>query len=270
MVTCDMGKRIGAGRVGAKRIRLLTIAVVMAAPATAMAHAYVMQPPSRDVGIANLDQRAHKTGPCGGSPRVGVPTQYTPGQPAQIKWEETIGHTGCYQIVFSAADDKNWITLKQINDPAGKTNGPQTTNVTIPNVRCESCTIAVRQLMLEGSGNTTCAPDAAPPPGDTYFSCADVRVGEFADAGPVVKPPPLEDAGPDPDDEDPGTGSGDEDGTSSGSSGSSGKRLRPVEGAGTGACSVALGATSGMSFLATVGAGVIGLLRRRRRRSDQR
>ena len=76
-------------------VRALAVAVVMLVPATATAHAYVMQPPARDlVSQASKDARAHKFGPCGGVPRTNTPTQYDVGAEIEVKWEETIGHSG--------------------------------------------------------------------------------------------------------------------------------------------------------------------------------
>jgi hypothetical protein len=232
----------------------------MLAPATAMAHAYVMQPPSRDVGIANLDARAHKTGPCGGSPRVGMPTQYQPGQSIEVKFEETIAHQGCYQIAFSPAGDKDWVTLAQIDDPAGE-QGVQTATVKLPaGVTCKDCTLVVRQLMI----GMACAPNAVPPANNTYFSCADIRVGDFPDAGPSVPPTPS--------DPDGGTSSGGVTTTPTDGGGKTappgttggGRKLTPVD-AGDDGCSVGWGATGGFSLFASAGLGLLAVARRRRR-----
>ncbi|MBX3260022.1 MAG: lytic polysaccharide monooxygenase [Labilithrix sp.] len=252
------------GRAGLSGVRAFVLAVVTLVPATAAAHAYIMQPPSRDVGEANLDARAKKFGPCGGSPRTNTPTQYEVGAEIEVKFEETIGHTGCYQIAFSPADDKDWVTLLQVNDPAGRQN-VQTATVKLPaGVSCKDCTLVVRQLMF----NRACEPDAAPnsvSAGDTYFSCADIRVGDFPDAGPTMPPP---DGGVD-DDEDDGNSSGGvsttpTDGGGDTSSSGGGRRLTPVD-SGDSGCSVALGATSSFSLCASLGFGALALVRRRRR-----
>ena len=237
--------------------------MIALAPATALAHAYVMQPPSRDMADPNKDARAKKSGPCGGSPRTGVPTQYAVGEEITVMWEETIGHTGCYQIAFSPADDKDWVTLAQVTDP-DNSQGVQSAKVKLPaGVSCKDCTLVVRQLMLENTGNTTCAPDAAPPP-STYYSCADIRVGDFPDAGPTQPPG---DGGTD--DEGGGSSSGGVSTTPTDGGGkttSSGSRRLTEVDAGDGGCSVALGATSGFSLFASVGLGALAVLRRRRRR----
>lgn len=165
-------------------------------PATANAHAFIADPPSRDTAITNLDDRAHKTGPCGGSPRIGMPTRYAVGASVDVDFTETIGHRGCFQVLFSPANDADWVLLQQIDDPAGPFSGEPaksyTAKVTLPaGVTCESCTLAVRQLMK----GAACAPNATPSGNDTYYSCADIRVGDFADAGPSRPPTTPADGG---------------------------------------------------------------------------
>lgn len=239
--------------------------VAVLVPATAAAHAYVMQPPSRDLGIANLDARAHKTGPCGGSPRVGMPTQYEPGATVQVKWQETIGHRGCYQIAFSPANDQNWVTLKQVDDPG---NNPDdmiyTDTVTLPaGVTCKDCTLVVRQLMI----GVACTPDAAPPAADTYFSCADIRVGDFPDAGPSVPPTPIEDAGGGSTSGGPTTTPTDGGGKTSTPGASPGSRKLSSVDAGDDGCSIGWGATGGFSLVTSSGLALLALARRRRRQT---
>jgi hypothetical protein len=249
----------------------LAVAAVLIAPATALAHTYILQPPPRDVAVADLNARAHKTGPCGSVPRTGPPVQYQPGETITVKFEETINHTGCFQIAFSAADDQNFVTLKQLPD----TQGVQvyTTTVTLPaGVTCPACTLQVRQLMLEGTANPVCAPDAAPPDGtaglgSTYFSCADICVGPVcaaADAGT-----PTSDAGASSSGG-PTTVPTDGGGkmVPDGGSGTSGATPDLQSGNG-GGCAVGLGATTGASLVLTAGLFGLALARRRRRRRDE-
>jgi hypothetical protein len=145
-------------------------------------------------------------------------------------------------------------------------------NVKLPdNFSCENCTLSVRQLMIG-----TCGADAAAnstSATDTYFSCADVRIGDFPDAAPC-DPPVVADAG-------------DEGGTTPGTDG--GPTTVPTDGGGKlvdggdddgdptggrpnfhagdgGGCSVALGATSGLGFAAAAGLFGLALLRNRRAR----
>jgi len=268
------------GNMGQLRIGLLAIAALVAAPATASAHAYVMDPPSRDVGIANLDARAHKTGPCGGSKRTGVPTKYAPGQTIKVKWQETIDHRGCFQIAVSPKDDANFVTLLQMNDPANTPdNFVWMADVKLPMTPCASCTLVVRQLM---NGNQACTGDTANPmnpanaSNGTYFSCADICIGDNCDTGDAGA---GGDAGPTTDS---GTST-----TDSGTSSSGGPTTTPTDGggktvpgddddsnanpnlrsgAGDDGCSVGFADTSGAWVFAPAGLVGLALLRRRKNR----
>jgi hypothetical protein len=251
-----------------KALPWLGAALVLGAPTTAFAHAYVMTPPPRDIGQPDLNARAHKTGPCGGVPRTGKPTQYTVGETITVKWQETISHQGCYQIGFSQANDTGFTLLKQINDPAGGANMVYTDTVTLPaGVSCSACTLVVRQLMVGGA--CTANQDPATAAQGTYYSCADICVGTtcvepdagVADAGVDGSPDPGTDGGPTTTPTDGGgklTDSGDDDGDPPAR-----PRLNSGDGGG---CSVAFGATSGVSFGVTAGLLALALLRRRARR----
>lgn len=250
-----------------KGFRLLVVAAVLAVPATAFAHAHLTDPPSRP----GTNDTTIKIGPCGNLPRSGSFVQYDAGATVTVAFEETIAHQGCYQFRLSTTgDDKNFQLLKQVNDPAGL-GGKQTTQVTLPSgVTCEKCTLQMLQLMI----GTTCAanqdPTAAMNAGNVYYSCADVRIGDFPDAGTSA---------------DSGTTTGTDGGSSSSSSGgtttvptdgggkttnadpddSTGSRnLRA--GAGDDGCNVGFGAGGGLSFFVSAGVGAMALMRRRRRR----
>ncbi|MBS2014271.1 MAG: hypothetical protein JST00_15400 [Deltaproteobacteria bacterium] len=182
-----------------KGIGLLAATFAFCAPLTASAHAYIMDPPARDIANPDKNARAHKdaTAPCGGLARVGSPKKYAPGSTITVKWEETIGHQGCYQIRFSSANDmpaeaKNWQLLKQINDPAGinGTAGVFTDTVTLPNTPCPACTLSVLQLMQ----GQPCPNNADPSQSlqGTYYSCADICIGG---AGDPCTDAPKPDAG---------------------------------------------------------------------------
>ena len=247
---------------GLKGIGLFVIALGVAAPQIASAHARLITPKPRnnDPGI--------KTGPCGGVARTATPTTYSVGATVTVNWEETIGHQGCFQIALSEANDQNFTLLKQINDPAG--GGPSTKyteTVTLPaGVTCDACTLVMRQLM-QGAPCPNNADPALAAQG-TYYSCADIKIVE-GDAGPVDPP----------DDEDGGT-------SSSSSSSSGGTTTVPTDGggrttdpdddddvapsrnlrAGQGdGCNVGSGAAGGVSFFVTAGIAVMALRRRRRR-----
>lgn len=248
----------------------LALVFVLGAPSAALAHTVMMTPPPRDVGVVGND--GHKTGPCGGVARTNKCTKYAVGATIPIKWMETVSHQGCFQWLVSKSNDTNFVTLTQINDPAGGAGMVYTDTLKLPdNFSCENCTLAVRQLMIG-----TCGPDAAAnstTATDTYFSCADVRIGDFPDAAPC-DPPPVPDAGADGG-VTPGTDAG---GPTTVPTDGGGKTIDaggdPADPSGTpnlhsgegGGCSVALGATSGISFAVTAGLFGLALLRRRRRR----
>jgi len=248
-------------------VRLVVAVAALAAvavPASAFGHAYVMTPSSRDVGVANLDDRAHKSGPCGNNTRL-KPTQYEAGAPVLVKWQETIDHQGCFQIAFSPAADKDWVILKQINDPAGTPdNFIWQDTVTLPTTPCKSCTLVVRQLMI----GQACTPNQNDLDASTYYSCADICIGDDCGDGgaqPTVDGGGVDAGGPVTNPTDGGGKMvGDDEDEGSGGLGRTGLR----SGAGDEGCSVAFGATSGVSFAAF--AGVLGLALARRLRQRQR
>lgn len=256
--------------------RLLCLAVVIAVPSAAFAHTVMMKPLPRDVGQPNSD--AHKSGPCGAVPRTTHCTKYEAGAPIPVRWMETVDHKGCFQWVVSKANDTNFTMLKQINDPTGTGGMVYNDTLTLPaGYTCANCTLAVRQLMIG-----TCGPDAAPnstSATDTYFSCADIRIGDFPNAAPCDPPvdPSAMEAGADASPEDSGVDSGvpttpptDDGGRTAppGSGEPAGSRAPNLHSGDGGGCSVALGATSGLSFGVAAGLFGLALLRRRRKRAQ--
>ena len=229
-----------------------------------------MNPPPRDVGKAGND--AHKSGPCGAVARTNACTSYEAGATIPVKWMETVGHAGCFQIGLSTTGtDTNFTTLKQINDPAGGAGMVYPDTVKLPDgLKCKDCTLVVRQLMIG-----TCAPDAQPnstSATDTYFSCADIRIGDptpcadpnGSDAGPITPDAstPDEDSGGPVTEPTDGGGKLFDGGSSSG--GVNSKDIR--NGTDDSGCSIAFGASSGASAVITAGLLSLALARRRRRR----
>lgn len=248
---------------------MLALASAFAMPSVSHAHTVLMTPPPRDVGVVGND--GHKTGPCGGVARKGAPTKYAVGSTVTVKWTETIAHQGCFQIGFSPANDANFTVLKQINDPAGGAGMVYTDTVTLPpGVSCPSCTLVLRQLMQGGACPANADPAAAAQ--GTYYSCADICVGDTCtepDAGTPTDAgtgadgsttPPGKDSGVSTTPTDGGgklvdAGDDDDDGAT--------PNLRSGDGGG---CNVGLGTTSGVSFVVTAGVLGLALLRRRRNR----
>ena len=245
---------------GLKGIGLLVIAIGVAAPQLASAHARLMSPKPRN----NSD--ALKTGPCGGVARTAAPTTYSVGSTVTVNWEETIGHQGCFQIALSEANDQNFTLLKQINDPAG--GGPSTKytdTVKLPDgVTCNDCTLVLRQLM-QGAPCPNNANPAQAAQG-TYYSCADIKIVE-GDAGPI-EPPVDEDGGTTSSSSSGGTttvptdGGGKTTDPDDDDEASPSRNLRAGQGEG---CNVGSGAAGGVSFFVTAGIAVMALRRRRRR-----
>jgi hypothetical protein len=241
--------------------RALAVAFVVAAPSLALAHTVMLTPQPRDM------RDDHKTAPCGAIARTNRCTQYEAGATIPVKWMETVDHTGCFQIALSQNNDQNFTILKQINDPAGTGGAVYPDTVKLPpGVTCTNCTLVVRQLMIDKACTT--APFQNDLDASTYYSCADIRIGDFPGAAPC-EPPVAPDAGP-------GTPDASSGGPTTVPTDGGGKL---VDGGGTsnggpvdlhsgdgGGCSVALGATSGVSFAVTVGLFGLALLRRRRRR----
>ena len=159
-------------------LALLTLAPV------AGAHTVLASPPARDFGMPGAD--AHKSGVCGGVARTGRYTQYAVGATVNVEFTETVDHRGCFQVLFSEANDTGFTILKQVDDPSGDvTPKKHTVSVQLPAGKsCQNCTLSVRQLMI----NKACvANQPSLAAGDTYFTCADICVGTNC--------PPIVDAG---------------------------------------------------------------------------
>ena len=252
--------------------RVLAALTVVAVPATAIAHAVLVSPPPRDVGKPGAD--AHKTGPCGAVPRTNACTSYEAGAKIPVKWLETVSHDGCFQVALSTTGtDTNFTILKQVNDltTGAGTLYPDTVQLP-PGVTCKDCTLVVRQLMIGKAcigGNTAAGPFHNDRDASTYYSCADIRIGDptpcadpnGADSGPGATDASAVDDSGGPTTEPTDGGGKLFDGGSSSSGGINSKDLRNGD---SGGCSVASGATSGLSF--ALAAGLLGLALARRRR----
>lgn len=107
-----------------------------------------------------------KIGPCGGLARV-TPSVLSGGQTITVNWEETIHHPGRFEFYFSQAGDANFQLLATVENSQNDNNVPHqySTNITLPNVNCDSCTFQMIQVMLENP--------AVP---SYYYSCADMQV----------------------------------------------------------------------------------------------
>ncbi len=167
----------------------------------ASAHAVLASPPPRDT-TAHKDPNPNTNPTACGVARTAKYMDITAGSTFTVKWNETVGHRGCYQIAFSMAGDTNFQVLKQIDDPAGKTAGEISTTVVMPNVTCTGCTLQLMQLMNDAAGGTPCPANANPAlaTSGTYHSCADIHLiaapsTDGADAGVLTGEPAHPQAG---------------------------------------------------------------------------
>lgn len=127
-------------------------------------------------------------------------TTYAPGETITMRWHETIGHAGRWRIAFDkvGADmaDFNQTILADIPDPAGTAGNTGNGNlwqvtVTLPNTRCDNCTLQLVQMM---DGNTS-TPVADPIGRSSYYQCADI----ILEGDPVDTDLPLDTSQPDTD-----------------------------------------------------------------------
>lgn len=111
-----------------------------------------------------------KIGPCGGIARTNTPTVVQGGQLLTVSWEETINHPGKFILSLSMANDANFNAnqLAQVIDTKNATNDlphQYSTQVSIPDIDCATCTIQMIQSMEENPAAPT-----------YYYSCADIQI----------------------------------------------------------------------------------------------
>ncbi len=172
----------------------------LAAPSVAPAHFILQQPASWLV--ENVLGDPQKAGPCGDKPEApgtptGAVTAMTGGSMLHIKVKETVYHPGFYRVALSVLDrselpaDPEDVTRPGPRGPvsvSGKIDpNPKPpvlvdglwehrersteafeTDVKLPNINCDHCTIQVIQFMEEHGINT----DGR----FTYHHCADVKL----------------------------------------------------------------------------------------------
>jgi hypothetical protein len=175
--------------------------VILAAPATGSAHFILMQPKSAIEENQLGDPQ--KLGPCGGtSANAGTPTglvtPVTGGELLHVKVHETIYHPGHFRLALSVLDrselpaDPEDITRDGPRGPLSVSakidSAPKPpvlvdglwdhhvrqagqefeTDVKIPNINCDHCSLQVIQFMEEHPIN----PDGR----FTYHHCADLKI----------------------------------------------------------------------------------------------
>jgi MYXO-CTERM domain-containing protein len=246
---------------------LAASAAFVAASSLAHAHAVLIDPPP-----LTSDDNA-KAGPCGcyfgaepedpnedgtASP---CPTDFTPteieaGSTLQVKWKETVQHTGDWRIAISSKPidtvtrtDMNNSVVYEAPDMNSESGGLVTATIVVPEMSCDGCALQLRQFM-----------EGAPKP--YYYSCAAITIKPAG--GAASSSSSTTGAG----------GSGAGGGGGGGMGGSTGEGGSTGPGPATqppstvsGACSTSPGGVSAGDALGIAALAILGLAARRRRSS---
>jgi hypothetical protein len=197
----------GLGERSMKLIRLsyVTVLLIGTAPVIAADHFKLLEPSSRLVEDQRGDPQ--KLGPCGGtSANAGTPTgivnSAVGGSKLHIKVQETIYHPGFYRVALAVKSldelppDPVAVTRETEKGPwsisgamqsnpqmpvladglfvhhtrpaAGTQLPPNETDVQLPNINCEKCTLQIVQFMEDHGYNKD--------GGYTYHHCADIKI----------------------------------------------------------------------------------------------
>jgi len=135
-------------------------------------------PRTTDTG---LKQPQGQVTPCGGAARTTKPRQFKPASKLTLQWEETIDHQGNFSVRFSQANDQfNTVLIdKMVDDKNGVSGSIFQAEITLPNVKCDACTLQLEQVM---TGSTL-----------TYVSCADIQLVDNPAPPPAPTMPPAKD-----------------------------------------------------------------------------
>ena len=221
---------------------------------------------SAHVQIRSPEQRtsAQKAGPCGtaDSTRGNLVCTFRPGATIDVQYDETVDHPGHYRIAFDAdgqdfvdpVDDEGPLTSPGgmevlVNNAPDKVGGAYTTQITLPDIECDNCTLQLMQVM-------STSPPYSAASGDFYWQCADIVLSATEPEGCTggdAEPEP--DAGPDDGGGDNGAGD------DAGVGGEPGDDTRTGA---AGGCAAAGGSGAGGALLALMA--LAGYAARRRRR----
>jgi hypothetical protein len=190
-----------------KLVRLSSVALLMlgTAPVFADGHFKLLEPASRIVEDQRGDPQ--KLGPCGGTSAnagtmTGIVNTAVGGSKIHVKVQETIYHPGFYRVALAVKSvdelppDPVAVTRETEKGPwsisgaiqsapqkpvladglfshrtrpaAGTTMDPNETDVQLPNINCEKCTLQIVQFMEEHGYNKD--------GGYTYHHCADIKI----------------------------------------------------------------------------------------------
>jgi hypothetical protein len=187
------------------RVSVVALLIVGTAPVMAAGHFKLLEPASRLVEDQRGDPQ--KLGPCGGtSAAAGTPTgivnSAVGGSKLHIKVQETIYHPGFYRVSLAvkALDElpadpvavtrdtekgpwsisgaiqsnpqmpvlADGLNSHRTRPAAGTQLPPFETDVQLPNINCEKCTLQIVQFMEDHGYNKD--------GGYTYHHCADVKI----------------------------------------------------------------------------------------------
>jgi hypothetical protein len=187
------------------RLTLCALLVLATTPALSAGHFKLLEPASRLVEDQRGDPQ--KLGPCGGtSANAGTPTGIVSaavgGSKLHIKVQETIYHPGFYRVALAVksldelpadpvavtreTEKGPWsisgaiqsnpqmpvladgLFLHHTRPAAGTQLPPNETDITLPNINCEKCTLQIVQFMEDHGFNKD--------GGYTYHHCADIKI----------------------------------------------------------------------------------------------
>lgn len=195
---------------------LAAVLALAVCPLVADAHIHLTSPLARTDSLT-LDQKDQHCGVAGQTRNPARVTTFRPGETITVTWMETINHPGWFRIAFQPNGDVFGIPPATAGScgvacPAGVANcnfptqpqegadgangsivlkdriadGMLSTQITLPNMECDNCTLQFIQVMTDKCPYTI---DAASD--DIYFNCADIKLSNAApmvDAGPTAGP----------------------------------------------------------------------------------
>lgn len=127
-----------------------------------------------------------KQGSCGrgfgADGRTSRFSRFEPGETITMAWTETVDHEGSWVVAFDddGADEGDFEAniLHVEEDPRNQSGQTWSAEVTLPDTECTNCTLRLVQIM-------TTSPN--PSPGDFYYQCADIVLGDGESAPAQVE-----------------------------------------------------------------------------------
>lgn len=158
-------------------MRVVLALLILITPLISSAHARL----KASAGVAPRSSNAGlKVGPCGSVVKALTAPTLNAGDKLTVTWEETINHPGRYEFRFSTDGDVTWsvpVTVPDTQDGGGLPH-QYSTELTLPSVTCDNCTLQMIQVMLDRPTNPS-----------NYYSCADFKLVQSN--APTPTPPPV-------------------------------------------------------------------------------